>query len=452
MWLTINDDLSSCHVTGCAYQMSLMSFDSATPWTCPYCTVVNKRSFTRCDTCYQPRPGHRKRQSEKQSNWWPWSKKKPRPWSCERCTYSNSGNSDKCASCGNEKKGFFSNLISNFFTRRNSDPSSSVDVNSFTTKPLEWACSQCTGRNNPSAGQCQYCSYHRAWDEAGNEDSFTILSSQDEGPSHDHDVIMISHDDAPSHGQDSIAPEDMIVDDVMHSNDDAVFINDNIIDKEHSNKHWECANCTLLNTTDKLKCSMCGSTNKKTIKNDDKLSSFDPLTQWECAHCTMCNSIDNQHCATCGRRAGKKKVPVTSFDFDPSTQWKCQDCSLHNSNSDIKCRACDGRRDRAIIEKQDTPAKKLWQCGYCLVYNDFSCDTCKNCGAVYRQPEVSTETTRMFSTSTSLESSMRRPRLYTRHTAYISISVMDKRSLIDSEAMSRYQNILEFCKKVRENC
>ena len=437
--------------------MSLMSFESATPWTCPYCTVINDRSFSRCDTCHQPRPGHRKRQGEKQNNWWPWSKKKPRPWSCDKCTYSNSGNNDKCASCGNEKKGFFGNLFSNLFTSRNpgSSNSSSVDVNGF-TKPSEWICSQCTGRNNPSAAQCRYCSYHRAWDEPGNEDSYTIISSQDERPSHDQDVIMISHDNAPSHRQDSIVPEDiMIVDDTMHSNDDAVFINDDISDKQHSTNHWQCADCTLLNTIDKSKCSACSSTNKKSIKADDKLSSFDPLTQWECAHCSMHNSIDNQHCVVCGvmgRRAGKQKAPVTSFDLDPSTQWRCQDCSLHNSNGDFKCRVCGGRRDRVFVEKQDIPAKKLWQCGYCSLYNDFSCDTCKNCGGIYLQPKVSTETTRMLSTSTSLESSMRRPRLYTSHTAYISISVMDKRSLIDSEAMSRYQNILEFCKQVRGNC
>ena len=421
-----------------------MSFNSATPWTCPYCTVINHKSLTRCDTCYQPRPGHRKRQSESQSNWWPWSKKKPRPWSCDRCTHSNNQNDKTCASCGKDKRSFLGSLFSNWFSSKttNSSASSSVAV----TKPSEWVCSQCTYHNDPSAIECRQCSNHRSWDECMGDD---VIGSQDDA-SHDHDVIMLSHNGIH---HDSGTPEDvMIIGDAIMTSDDAIIISDDAIitsdqdvmiinDDKNNHTTWECNDCTVVNNSNNSKCSVCGSTNKKPMI--DIKDNFDPSTQWECAHCSMHNSNSRSRCAACGI-PGKKKAPTTSFD--PLTQWKCQDCSLHNVNSDTKCRACDGRRDR-VVKKQDIPTNQ-WECIHCSLYNSDDSDTCKVCG-IYRKPKVSMATKELLSTSSSFEASMRKTRLYTNHTAYISISVRDKRSLIDHEAMSRYQSILEFCKKVR---
>ena len=434
-----------------------MSFNSATPWTCPYCTVINDQSLTKCDTCYRPRPGHRKRQSESQNSWWPWSRKKPRRWSCDKCTYSNNQNDNKCALCGKEKKSFLSNLFTNLFSSRNTNPStsSSIDVNSL-IKPSEWVCSQCTYHNNSSAIQCQRCFNHKAWDESMSEDSHGVIRSQDD-TSHDHDVnMMISRHDS--------TPEDvMIIDDAIITSDDAIIASDDAIitgddvfiindDKGSSNNThttWQCNDCTLFNNVNNSKCSVCGSTSKKPMVNTKivKLPSFDPSTQWACAHCSMYNSNNSLRCEAC-RIPGKKKAPTVSFD--PLTQWKCQDCLLHNNNADIKCRACGGRKDRAIVKKQDVPPvcpMNQWQCVHCSLYNNNDSDVCKACGGIYRQPKVSKE---ILSTSSSMESSVRRTRLYTNHTAYISISVRDKRDLINHEAMNRYQSILEFCKKVRE--
>ena len=419
-----------------------MSFNSATPWTCPYCTVINYKSLTRCDTCDQPRPGHRKRQSESQSNWWPWSRKKPRQWSCDKCTHSNNQNDKNCASCGKEKRSFFGRL-SDWFSSKNtnsSTSSSSVDV----TKGSEWVCSQCTYHNDPSAIECRQCSNHRSWDECMGDD---VVGSQDD-TSHDHDVIMLSHNGI----HDDTLEDVMIIDDAIITSDDAIITSDDAIitsddvmiinDDKNKQKTWQCNNCTAFNKNNS-KCSVCGITDKKTMI-DVKDNNFDPSTQWACAHCSMHNTNNRSHCAACGI-PGKKKAPTTSFD--PLTQWKCQDCSLHNINSDTKCRACDGRRDRAVVKKQDVPTNQ-WQCIHCSLYNSNDNDTCKACDI--HKPKVSMATKELLSTSSSFESSMRRTRLYTNHIAYISISVRDKRSLIDHEAMSRYQSILEFCKKVRD--
>ena len=261
-----------------------------------------------------------------------------------------------------------------------------------------------------------------------------VIRSQDD-VSHDYDVIVLSHNGRHNNND---TPEDvMVIDDAVFTSDDAIITSDDAIitsdnvmiinDDKNIYTTWQCNNCTLVNDINDSKCSACGSIDKKQMMDvkGNKLSSFDPSTQWACAHCSMYNSNDSLRCVACGI-PGKKKTPTASFD--PLTQWKCQDCSLHNNITDIKCRACDGRRDRAIVKKKDVPINPTNR----------------------REPKVSMVTKEILSTSSSLESSMRRTRLYTNHTAYISISVRDKRNLIDHEAMSRYQSILEFCKKVRE--
>ena len=161
----------------------------------------------------------------------------------------------------------------------------------------------------------------------------------------------------------------------------------------------------------------------------------------------MHNNIDSVYCKAC-KRTGKKKSLVTSFD--PLTQWKCQDCSLYNKITDVKCVACGHRRDRDVAKRHDVTVNTTgqWQCIHCSLLNNNNNNTCSACGGIY-QPKVPM-VTREISTTSSLESSMRKTRLYTNHTAYISILGTDKRNLMDQDAMNRYNHILQFCKQVNE--
>ena len=386
--------------------------------------------------CYQPRPGHRKRQSQS-SQWWPWAKKKPRQWSCDKCTYSNSPNDNKCASCGKERKTFFS-FFSNLFTNKNSNSSTpSVPSTGPSCDPSEWTCSQCTYRNSASDSECKQCSNCKAWDESMREDSYEMIRSPD-----DNDVIMTSHNGRHCGRQDG-TPVD--VDDVMIigddvTNDDVMIINDDKDDK------WECGDCTLHNDIGNSKCSACGSTNK--LKVTRTSSHSNPTTHWSCPHCTMHNDINSVCCKAC-KRNGKKKSLVTSFD--PVTQWKCQGCSLHNKITDVKCAACNGRRDRDVAKKHDdvtANSTNQWQCIHCSLLNDNNSNMCSACGGIYLPKAAMV--TREISTTSSSESSMRKTRLYTNHTAYISILGEDKRNLIDQDAMNHYNRILQFCKQVNE--
>lgn len=421
-----------------------------TAWTCPYCTVINNRSSTRCETCQQPRPGHRKRQNQS-SHWWPWTKKKPRRWVCDKCTFSNNPTDNKCALCGKDKKGFFSNLFSGIFTSKNTPPS--VAHKSTSSEPSDWTCSQCTYRNNSSAIECEHCTNCKAWDDTmHHSDSFEIIRSPDER-SQDNDIIMTSHN-GRQHDDGTPVDNVMVIDDdVMVTSDDVMITNDDVMISSDDKKHyWECADCTYHNNISNSKCATCGSTNKvftpvaETRIMNNKTSNFNPATHWACPHCSLHNSKESVYCKACmNKRTVKEKTPVTSFN--PLMQWKCQDCSLYNSNSDANCIVCDSRRNRDVAKKQDVTINTAnqWQCVHCSFYNDTGNNTCSACGGIFL-PKVAMVTNKP-STSSSLESSMRRTRLYTNHTAYISISVTDKRNLINQDAMSQYNYILEFCKQ-----
>lgn len=419
-------------------QMSIDAFlSTSTPWTCPYCTVINEESSIRCDMCLLPRPGHRKRQNK--SQWqWPWAKKKS-SWNCEHCSHANDPADKTCASCGEKKKGFLSSLISGFFTNKNTGPSHDI-VNGSSAKPSKWMCSQCTYSNELSATECKQCSNRKIWDECTDgEESYVIISSQQDG-SHDDDIIT-SHD-SDNHSKDLVTTDHLTT---------------ATIEKECSNNDepvsWECANCTLVNSASDSKCSACLSTMRIILpametENDNTLD-FDPTTQWECIHCSLYNSLDNLYCRACGtiseKPAVKRQVLLPSLD--PATQWRCETCSLHNNNTDLHCNACHTRRNIDITEKHDTPINPTnqWQCTHCTVYNNNDSNLCNVCS----QPKDTMVTKDMSMYNSSMEGSMRKTRLYNNHTAFISISVRDKRDLIDQDAMNRYRRILEFCKRVR---
>jgi len=354
--------------------------------------------------------------------------------------------------CGKEKKGFFSNFFGSLFTK-NTDPSTSHTSSS--SKPSDWICSQCSYQNSSSTIECELCSNCKAWDDSMKEDnSFEIIRSQDE--SQDHDVIILDgkYSNKLSHNGSSVDKEDMMVtDDVMSTNDDVMVTDDDVViinDKEYSKAdptYWQCTKCTLFNDMNNSKCTVCSNTNKKItppmkeIVGNNKTTNFDPTTHWACMHCSLHNSIDNIYCTACSNKRNDKRMT----SFDPVTQWKCLDCSLHNDNSVSHCVVCGGRRNRDV-DKHDTTNQ--WQCVHCSLYNNNDTTMCSACGGIY-QPKVSMVTGKLPALS-NLEHSMRKTRLYSNHTAFISISVKDKRYLIDQDAMAKYKRILEFCKQVRE--
>lgn len=432
--------------------MSIDTFSSPSPWTCPYCTVINSKSQTRCEMCLQPRPGHRKRPNET-SQWWPWPKKKPRQWTCDKCSYSNNPSDNKCASCGKAKKGLLS-FLSGLFSKNTTNSSAPLSISTMETSegsssmPSDWICSQCTYCNDSSAIECKQCRNCKVWDDSMNdhEGSYEMLRSQDDR-SHDDDVIIMSSHNGKQDDGTPVDKEDVMIiddDDVIITNDDVMVTNEN---------NWKCSNCTLINKIANTNCSACGSTNREigpVMKTGDKTSNFNPATQWACPHCSMYNSINDTYCSACmNKQSVKKKSPITMFD--PLTQWQCQDCSLYNKNDNINCMACCRRRRDDAGKKHDVSIAPInqWQCLHCSLFNNNDCNTCSACGGIHLPK--SSMATKEITMLSSLESSTRRTRLYSsNHTAYISISVRDKRDLINNDAMNHYKRILEFCKQVSE--
>ena len=223
-------------------------------------------------------------------------------------------------------------------------------------------------------------------------------------------------------------------------------------------KQWQCAHCSLHNDNKQTHCSACYCT-KKTVDSTGK-SPFNPSTHWKCSVCPVINSMADIQCIACGSKRKHPKMDATPFN--PATQWQCASCSLYNDNKYSQCLACHGTKKTVPNDAKPSistlnPATQ-WECIHCSLHNSSSRNWCEACHQL--RPKITHVTpdkpvnpvipyTREISIPSEPEESIgKRTRFYSNHTALFSLSVRNKRDLIDQDALCIYDEIMKFCKKV----
>ena len=222
-------------------------------------------------------------------------------------------------------------------------------------------------------------------------------------------------------------------------------------------KQWQCANCSLYNDNKQIHCSACNGTKKTAGKSPNV--PFDPSTHWRCSVCPVINKMADIQCVTCGSK--RKHSKIDTAPFNPAMQWQCAKCSLYNDNTHSQCQACHSTEKTIPTGTVSilNPATH-WECIHCSLHNSNSRNRCEACHQ--RRPKSDIQVipvtpvrpviphTKEISIPSEPETSIdKRTRFYNNHTALMSLSVKNKRDLIDQDALNIYNDILRFCEKVR---
>lgn len=152
---------------------------------------------------------------------------------------------------------------------------------------------------------------------------------------------------------------------------------------------WSCSKCTVINATELKECSICGNKAPKTASNSSSPSSLPQtsasralaliptpditpqIIDWSCEACTMLNSGDATKCTVCDTARPKASTPKnTAADgmlalynaaedvakkSASSAPWACSACTMENKSSDDTCYMCSTPRGIPVAAVVDTP-------------------------------------------------------------------------------------------------
>jgi len=236
---------------------------------------------------------------------------------------------------------------------------------------------------------------------------------------------------------------------------------------------WACVRCTFVNVVDLNSCEVCEAprspnipttlprkpiivtygrssnkqNNESVIGRNDGVIIVNELyeTSWTCKKCTLINPLGKNVCSACSCSQLYSEKKTETLVRPKSEAWSCPQCTLLNPNSLFKCRACQtaskdsqqkANREVGTGPLVKSPAKSIavtngegWQCTTCTFHNrnlnSFSCEICRGSRSV-------------------LKLSPPAPAAISRHESEPSSSL---RKSEEEEARSKWQHIVDFCKK-----
>ena len=452
-------------------------------WFCNTCNKFNNKESSKCDTCGGIDGGSKKNYIAGKSP----------GWACSQCTYQNSSKDIVCEQCGNCKR--WDDEMSDDLRSHDAPHGTPVDVivisdDDGLIDDDDIMIVDHQGQDHIKCSKCDLCSNSKCLC-CDTSNMKLISSDKAEHATHFDSATQWECADCSYHNDNKrtrCGVCDSTNKKVPAKPATATF---------NPSTHWECSRCSLHNSNKHLQCVACG-TRRKHPSVDESASSFDPVTQWKCAKCLLYNdnkqsscsvchgtkkSVDNSgksptvafnssthwrcpscptinnmvdiQCAACGTK--RKHPKVDTSPFNPATQWECATCSLYNDNKHFQCTACHGVK-KAIPNGTESSTSALnpathWECIHCSLHNSNSrsrCDACHHLRPkdVTLVRPVVPYTKQVSIVSEPEESISKRTRIYSNHTALVSLSVKNKRDLIDQDALDTYGEILKFCKQV----
>ena len=94
---------------------------------------------------------------------------------------------------------------------------------------------------------------------------------------------------------------------------------------------WSCTKCTLINSSDKSKCSICNAPKPKDLPKG-----------WRCPLCTVINELSSDTCSICPYNkphSQKKQIAKKSLDWN-LFEWICYHCQVVNQPQSSACFVC----------------------------------------------------------------------------------------------------------------